>query len=162
MQSSSVLKPLSGRCVVPNCNNSRMKNKITFHRIPKDPKKADAWIQAIKNPHLINMDKDYLNKCFFVCTLHFAPEAYVLCSTKSILKPDAVPTKHLPTDVDLQSHIKETKDSDIENLTEKNNPEENITESSTSVSDILDEAADLENSTSVVEETTLTLPFENF
>lgn len=86
-------------CAVADCHNNAdnsKENGIIFHRFPfKNRKRSKHWESLCKRrTKIIN----YKNAC--VCSVHFKSEDYkrdlmnelLGCSTRKILKPDAVPS----------------------------------------------------------------------
>lgn len=86
-------------CAVPTCSTTHRATDKTLYRFPKDINYARLWIRCC-------MRRDSFNtKTAFICSLHFADEAYqrdinhdVLgFSSKKNLRKDAVPTLLLPS-----------------------------------------------------------------
>ena len=89
-------------CAVASCNNTwseAASGVVSFHRFPKDSILCRTWIMRCRREDTFNV------KAARICSCHFTDDCFErdlqseLMGTKPrrVLKPDAVPTRKLPT-----------------------------------------------------------------
>ncbi|XP_015601074.1 uncharacterized protein LOC107270510 isoform X2 [Cephus cinctus] len=88
----------SSRCVVPGCTSVCL--QVGSHCFPKDLELSKAWVEAVRNPMLWDIDSSILNKNYHVCKLHFSLKDYIPRTTKARLRKNIVPSLRLSADVD--------------------------------------------------------------
>lgn len=78
-------------CAMPSCKGEKMD---LVHKFPRNDERAREWIRIVNLPELFEMPLNKIRTSKFICTRHFAPEAYKHAESRS-LNINAVPSRNL-------------------------------------------------------------------
>ncbi|XP_063699614.1 trimethyllysine dioxygenase, mitochondrial-like [Culicoides brevitarsis] len=78
-------------CIMPSCKGEKMD---LVHKFPRNDERAREWLEIINLPEVSSIPLEQLRKSKFICTRHFAPEAYKNSESRS-LNINAVPSRNL-------------------------------------------------------------------
>lgn len=87
-------------CIMPSCKGEKMD---LVHKFPRNDARAREWLRIINLPELDDIPLDQLRKSKFICTRHFALDAYKHAESRS-LNITAVPSQNL-NELETLDHI---------------------------------------------------------
>lgn len=88
-------------CIMPSCKGEKFD---LVHKFPRNDTRAREWLSIINIPEISVMPLNQIRKSKFICTRHFAPDAYKHVESRS-LNITAVPSRNLLGRLETLDHI---------------------------------------------------------